>query len=207
MQSIPDAQADLTVELGVTQRLPARLLSIRVPQQVADQRRQRLREEAKRRGHTVSRARLALAAWTILVTNIPGELLSVQEAMVLARCRWQIELIFKLWKSYGQIDTWRSENPWRVLCEVYAKLIAMVIRHWLLLVGCWHRPDRSLLKAAKAVSSYATQLVCTFNSTQSLSNTIKSIRRCLLGRCRINKRKKNPHTYQLLLALTDTELA
>lgn len=206
MQSIPDTQADLIVELGVTQRLPARLLSIRVPQQVADQRRQRLHEEAKRRGHTVSKARLALADWTLLVTNIPGELLSVQEAIVLARCRWQIELIFKLWKSYGQIDTWRSKNPWRVLCEVYAKLIAMVIQHWLLLVGCWHHPDRSLFKAAQTVSSYAIQLACAFNSTRSLSNTIESIRRCLLGRCRINKRKKNPHTYQLLLALTNGEL-
>jgi hypothetical protein len=36
-----------------------------------------------------------LARWTILVSNVPRELLSVTEAMELTRLRWQIELVFK----------------------------------------------------------------------------------------------------------------
>ena len=68
----------------------------------------------------------ALAAWTVYVTNVPVALLSLDEALVLARCRWQIELLFKLWKQEGRIDESRSEQPWRVLCEVYAKLLGMV---------------------------------------------------------------------------------
>lgn len=48
------------------------------------------------------------------------------------RVRWQIELLFKLWKNEGHIDSWRSEKPWRIPCELYAKLIAMVIQHWIL---------------------------------------------------------------------------
>ena len=75
--------------------------------------------------------------------------------MVLARVRWQIELMFKLWKSYGYIDQWRSEKPWRILCEVYAKLIAMIIQHWILLTGGWHYPKKSLVKASKVVVKHA----------------------------------------------------
>ncbi len=37
--------------------------------------------------------------------------------------------------------------PWRILCAVYAKLVAALLQHWLLVVGCWQYPDRSLPKA------------------------------------------------------------
>ena len=50
---------DLPVAVGAEQRLPARLLAVRVPQEVADQRRRRLRETARRKGQAVSPARLA----------------------------------------------------------------------------------------------------------------------------------------------------
>ena len=78
-----------------------------------------------------------------------------QEALVLAKIRWQIELIFKLWKSHGLVDEWRTANPFRILCEVYAKLVGMVFHHWCFLVGCWIYPDRSLVKAAQVVRDHA----------------------------------------------------
>lgn len=203
LRAIPDTEIDLPVELGVQSRLPARLLAVRVPQEVADRRRRRLHEEARSRGQAVSKARLALADWTVLVTNAPPELLSLREALVLARVRWQIELVFKLWKSHGQIDEWRSRKPWRILCEVYAKLTAMIIQHWILLVGCWRYPDRSLFKAAKTIRKHAINLVCTLDSVPALTKAIETIRRCLSIGCRINRRKAELHTYQLLSSLAD----
>ena len=153
------AQVDVPVTLGVAARLPGRLLGVRVPPAVAAERRRKLRAAAKREGQTPPAARLALADWTLLVTNVPADQLSVAEALVLARARWQIELLFKLWKSHGHIDESRSADTWRVLCEVYAKLIAMVVQHWILLVGCWVFADRSLTEAAKTVRREATCLV------------------------------------------------
>jgi tryptophan 2,3-dioxygenase len=44
-----------------------------------------LREAARRKGKAITAARLAQAAWTILVTNVPPELLDLREALVLAR--------------------------------------------------------------------------------------------------------------------------
>lgn len=194
---------DVPIHMGATHRLPARLLAVRVPQQVAEQRRRKLKAEARRKGRMVSAARLALAAWTILVTNVPPELLSVQEALILARTRWQIELLFKLWKSHGRIDESRSAKPWRILCEVYAKLLAMVVQHWLLLVGCWGYPDRSLTKAAQTVRKHALHLASAFEEVVHLDRAIATIQRCLAAGCRMNRRKKAPNTYQLLLNLTN----
>jgi hypothetical protein len=95
----------------------------------------------------VSPARLRLADWTIVVTNVPQSLLSVQEVLVLVRWSFQIELLWKLWKEHGKLDTWRSYKPERILTEIYAKLLGLVITHWETLLGCWQAPNRSLVKA------------------------------------------------------------
>jgi DDE family transposase len=193
------AEVDLTVTLGATAHLPARLLAVRVPQEVADQRRRRLRAAARAHGRTPSAASLAWCDWTIFVTNLAPELLSLREALVLARARWQIELLFKLWKSHGQIDQSRSGKPWRVLTEVFAKLLAMVVQHWLLLVGCWRYPNRSLVKAAQTVRQHALHLASALACPTLLGRAIGVIQRCLAAGCRLNRRKTKPNTYQLLL--------
>src|SRR5256885_14438934 len=93
----------------------SRMVAVKVSQQVADERRRRLKDKARRNGQTVKQAALELAAWSIYVTNVEQEKLELKEVYALARARWQIELIFKLWKSQGQIDEWRSKKGWRIL--------------------------------------------------------------------------------------------
>src|SRR6266545_7558290 len=197
------ASVDLPVTLGVRLRLPARLIAVRVPQEVADQRRRRLRAEASRRGQTVSARVLALADWTIFITNAPVTRLPLSAVLVVARARWQIELLFKLWKSHGRIDESRSGNPWRVICDVYAKLLAMIVQQWIWLISLWDYPDRSLTKAAQTVQKYALQLAGGLWSHQRTIETLETIARCLVAGCRMNPRKKHPNTYQLLLAVTE----
>jgi hypothetical protein len=201
------ATADLAVTLGAEHRLPARLLAARVPPAVAAERRRKLHAEARRRGQAVSAARLAWADWTILVTNIPADRLALDEALVLARARWQIELLFKLWKQHGGLDEWRSAKPWRILCEVYAKLLALVVQHWLLLVGCWRYPDRSLVKAARAIRQHALHLACSFASPARLRAAIATITRCVAAGSRLDRRTTTPSTCHLLLALADHHAA
>ena len=190
---------DLGVCIGNKHQLPVRLLAAPVEPGVAQERRRKLKLEARRRCQPVSKKRLALADWTILVTNAPPELLSVEEALVLARARWQIELLFKLWKQHGQIDEWRTQKPWRILCEVYAKMLAMLIQHWLLLVSCWTYPDRSLVKGAQTVRSYVLMLASAMAGFIQMTAVLEVLRRTLCSGCRMNSRRRKPNTYQLLL--------
>lgn len=201
------ATVDLPILLGAQEQLPCRLLAVRVSQEVADQRRRRLREEAKRRGRTPSAVQLALLEWTIFVTNAPCELMKVQEALILGRCRWQIELMFKLWKSQGGIARWRSGKAGAILCELYAKVIAMIIQHWIVLTGCWGYAERSLTKASATVRRHAMCLATALKSGSRLVEAIEVIAACIAAGCRINKSKKKPHTYQLLLDLTEATFA
>jgi hypothetical protein len=193
------------VRIGRQQQLHARLLVVAVPQEVADQRRRRIRKEAREKGQTPSADALLLAGWTILITNAPPELLTLDEALIVARARWQIELLFKLWKSHGQIDSWRTEKPARILCELYAKLLAMVLQHWALVLGCWSYADKSLSKAAAVVRDHAVELATAQARPERLHEVLSTIQRVLKRTARMNTRAKHPNTYQLLLALTTSD--
>ena len=65
----------------------------------------------------------------VFITNVPFKDISVQEAYDLYKIRWQIELIFKIWKSILKIHLVRKMKPERLKCYLSAKLL------WVLL--CW----------------------------------------------------------------------
>jgi hypothetical protein len=190
---------DCPVLVGAQKRLACRLLAERVPQEVAEQRRRRLRDYARKKQVALKAETLALAEWTLVLTNVPEERLSLQEALILMRVRWQVELLFKVWKSCLQVDEWRSHNPWRILCEIYAKLIGAVILNWVCLTGFWARPNRSLFKAASVVQKYAVALALALPNRETLISVLTSLEACLVATCRVNRRRKHPSTYQLLL--------
>ncbi len=193
----PGATLELGVLVGKQARVPARLIMQRVPEEVAEQRRQRLREEARDRGREPSEEALYLAGWIIVVTNVPRRLLSLEETLVVLTVRWQVELLFRLWKEGGQIDAWRSKKRWRILCEVYAKLAAMLMQHWLITLGCWQDPQRSLVKAAQVVRREAGRLMVAIRERR-VEQVLRQILRCMRSGCRIEKRKQFPSTVQRL---------
>lgn len=187
---------DQTVEL-TAQRLPCRLLAMRVPPQVAEERRKRVREAAKARKKShLKPETLALCEWTILVTNLPPEAFTPEEIVSLQRLRWQIELLFKLWKTDLAIDEWRSQQPHQILTEVYAKLLLALVQHWLLLLGCWQQENRSLVKATKALRKHAFHILA---ALPDFAHLLRALRLILptLARCTIQKRKARPATFQL----------
>ena len=224
LRAHPAQAVDVPVQLGKAERLPARLIAVRVPAEKAKQRRERANKsvesqpkgsqrlgrqppaprhgrkqlQRKRQHHRVSPTRLQLLEWTILLTNVPAELLSVQEAVVLARCRWQIELLWKLWKQRGQVDTWRSEKPSRILTEIYAKLLGCVMQHWLTLLGCWQAPNRSLVKAHQVVQWMTPGLALAWAGLLPVWVVVEHTTMVMATGCTINSRRKQPNTYQLL---------
>ena len=196
-----DADVDIDILLGSRQRLACRLIARRVPAEVADLRRRRLLEKSADRGNRPSAVSLALCDWTILVTNVPRELLSVTEAVALARMRWPIELIFKLWKSQGGIDVYRSGQPQAVLCEVYGKLLAQVVQRWVIVAGAWSLTDRSMTKAAWVVKDLALSLAAVIRGVPRLREILAPIRILMQIVAQIERRKKRLSAHDMILCL------
>jgi hypothetical protein len=192
---------DLDLSVGTKDPLPCRLIAVRVPAQLAERRRAQERAEARREGRAARASVLALAGWTVLLTSLPRHALSVREALVLARLRWQVELTFKLWKSAGNgVHAWRTADPWRLLCTVYAKLLGCLVQHWLLVSSCWAVPDKSLAAAATTIRSRSPSLLSALRRGRSrLREELAEQRRIIGAGCRLQKRVTHPASFQLLL--------
>lgn len=200
------ASAEWPVTVGAAGTVPARLLAVRVPTEVAAERRRHIWTDAKRRGHTPRQTRLQRADWLLLVTSVPAEQLRIDEAVVLMRARWQIELLFKQWKSAGRLATVRSRDPYRVLAEVYAKLIGLVVQHWVVLGG-WTQRNRSYGKAAQLVRAFALPIGQSLGSYRALHRILANAVAAVAHAGVINPRRKHPNCYQLLLALETESLS
>jgi len=110
---------DIQIQAGVRDRLPCRLIAIHLNReqrrikaretvyqpaskkgvQVCGPKRgkkeEKKRKKSRQKSKKTSKSRLELADWIFLLTNVPEDRLSAQEALVLMRCRWQIELLWK----------------------------------------------------------------------------------------------------------------
>ena len=181
------------------QQVPMRLLVSPLPEEMVPKRRGVLRQAAQKHSKAVNHESFLLAGYDLVLTNVPTELLCLPEALVLIHLRWQIELLFKLWKQDGLLAQFRTQNHWRVLCEVYAKLIGLLIQHWMLVVSCWHEPHRSLVKAARAVRIHAVMLAYAYVGELPMGWVLHKIHRMTNRGSRLNRRQKHPSTSQCLL--------
>jgi Transposase DDE domain len=198
LRSQHGSQLELAVEVGTEARLPCRLLAVRVPEAVAERRRRRVRREATRHGRGVRPERLELCGWNVLVTNAPAPLLGLEEAWSLRRLRWQIELLFKVWKSEGRLDETRGERTWRVVCEAYAKLLGQVVQHWVSLVGGGSPLASSPRRAARVVRSAALRLARAVREAGRLVARLVAVGRILRRLCKVRRRRGRPCALQLV---------
>jgi len=196
---------ELGVILEKKGNIAMRLIMVKVPEEVATRRQERIRRSAQRHSHEASEEALYLAHWTIVLTNVPRKWADVTQVLVLLRLRWQIERLFRLWKEDGKIDESRAKKPYRILCEFYAKLCAMIMQSSLLAYGCWSDPYRSVVKAACALRREVNRIMVAFYEG-GLEKTLLSILRCLRSACQLDRRAAHPSTAQLLAHGLDWQL-
>ncbi len=197
---------DIPVVLGAGKQVQARLIAKQMPEAVVKRRREHLKDYAHKHCKPINHRQWELAQWAIMLTNAPSSLLSADEVMALMRARWQGELLWKLWKQWGAIDEWQTANPARILCELYAKLLGMLVQHWLLLLSCWEDPHRSLVGAAQVIRDQVPTLVHGLTGHLPLRKALTLVKQALSHGCSIPKRQARLSTSRLLLKHFDDGL-
>jgi hypothetical protein len=102
-----------------------RLVALRLPRQKA---KERLAAMAKEKGRALTTVEKAQAKWNLFMTNLSVEQASVETLQRLYSWRWQIELIWKAWKSVLDIDSVKTATCAAVVkVYVWARLLFAVV--------------------------------------------------------------------------------
>ncbi len=67
------------------------------------------------------------ADYNLFITSASEELLDIENAWKAYTLRWQIELVFKIWKSLWKIDKVKKVKKERLECYIYSKLFIIVL--------------------------------------------------------------------------------
>ncbi len=75
----------------------------------------------------------------------------------------------------------------------------MLVPHWVILLGCWNHPNRSLIKAAQVIRGLAPLLAVSFGHLAKLTEALRVILNGLNHGCRTPNRRQHRNTWQTLI--------
>ena len=105
--------------IGQYQKLPARVIIHRLTKEQTEK---RLKEQAKKEGR-----RKRVEGGDGYITRLSTENVPTGHIHDLYSLRWQIEILFKTWKSFFQIDRCKEIKKERLECHLYGKLISILL--------------------------------------------------------------------------------
>ncbi len=164
------SQHILSQELNVytgKERFPMRLVISLLPDDVYQKRVRKRKRLNKQQGFSTSQSYKARAHFNLFVCNISANDLSMDDICNLYKTRWQIELVFKTWKSLLNIHKTRKMKYERFVTTIYMNLVWIII-HWKILI-----PLRNYLYFNK------TRLVSLFKCIDTLAGLSRKIRQLL----------------------------
>jgi hypothetical protein len=148
----PLVQLELLV--GKEDKVACRLVALRLPREVVEERRRKAKLEAKSKGRQAPSQSLEWLEWGLYLTNVEEERLQAQQVALMYCVRWQIELLFKLWKGQARLDRIAGRTPYRIGVEIYAKLIGLVIFHYLSGGVRWSENKAGQVRQLSEVKAY-----------------------------------------------------
>lgn len=117
---------ELHVFLGEL-KVPARLVLYKAPQKVVRVRLTNAKKRIKDTGRDMSNGKKFTIEYSAFVTNVPIEMLSTAMIGTVYQLRWEIELIFKQWKSLLKMDVLKGVNENRIECLIWGRLCMVLL--------------------------------------------------------------------------------
>jgi len=160
LQAVPDNIVEKQIFVGANDQVASRLIASRVPEAKVNERRRVARKNAKKKGYTPSHAHLTLLAWNLFITNVPCTIWHTETVIKAYPLRWQIELIFKSWKSYLHLASLKTKKEASTLCYLYGRMLLILLNYALcpqMRATLWLRQRRelSVLKLVRHFQAFA----------------------------------------------------
>jgi len=117
------------VYIGKDEKLPVRLVIEVMPDEVFNTRMQKINKYNKKKGHKTSQDYRNRARLNLFISNIPLDMIDGEAIAKIYRIRWQIELVFKVWKSIFGLDNITPMKYERLMCTLNARIL-LVLVNW-----------------------------------------------------------------------------
>lgn len=186
---------DKQVIIGEKEKMPVRLIIELMPEEVTNKRLHETNKYNKKKGGTTSDNYKMKAHFNLFITNIEETVLAPDAITKIYKLRWQVELVFKIWKSVFGID---NNNPMkydRLMCLLYARLLLILINWKLFMKKRWQLYETtgrllSMIKCFKTLHEHCQELrhILTDNCTE-LTNWIGMISKILESHHWLEKKK------------------
>lgn len=123
---------DTWVMMGRKERIPIRIVAVKLTQSIAQaRRRKRIKARAQDGRKAYNADYLYLFGWSIYFTNIPAEELPAKKIFRIYRLRWRIEIIFKGWKSKFELVKMFAKQqyqlPSRAIIQINLILMTIIL--------------------------------------------------------------------------------
>jgi len=123
----PGERKTINAFLGLNEKLAVRMIIEKVPPKIANEKRRKLKTDKQNKRKNISSKRLSLCNLNIYVTNTSEQQIPSDQVRSYYSLRWQVEIIFKAWKSVYHIDHIRTMKLQRFECVHLGTLILIVL--------------------------------------------------------------------------------
>lgn len=113
--------------IGQNQKLPARVIIHRLTDDQTQTRLKNLAIREKKKGIVMKEKSKHLMGMNVYITNTSPEEVPTDYVHSLYSLRWQIEILFKTWKSFFEIDECKTIKKERLECHLYGQLIGILL--------------------------------------------------------------------------------
>lgn len=193
--------------IGKNEKLPVRPIIELIPDEVFNTRMQKVNKYNKNKGYQTSQNYSNRARFNLFISNIPLEIIDGEAIAKIYKIRWQIELVFKIWKSIFGLDNITPMKYECLMCTLNARLLLVLVNWETFMIqrGLLFKKTGKLLSIIKCFNTLKE------NSTQLryiLSNGGKGIKQWIKWLANIFEskhwleKKKNKLGFEEILCLT-----
>jgi hypothetical protein len=170
------ATLDMDVLIYERDLIECRLVMERVPDIEYRKRLRNTEHSAKKHGVGLSEEHKIRCRYNTFITNVSRAILPIEKIRKTYYLRWQIELVFKTWKSTFEIHKIKKMKTERMECQLLAKLL-WVLLNWRLFQTCNHYLHKQSNEKGISVLKF-------FKRCLSFSNTLRMV---VLQQLRVSK--------------------
>ena len=199
---------EFLVCLGNDKKVKSRLIVECLPEEVKAEKLRKAYRAAQREGRQLGKETIARVGMNLFVTNMKEQDIPKELVWSLYRLRWQIELVFKVWKSIASVDKIKKAKRERIEYHLYGKLLWVLLGWNIFWKISGHIHDRtkavSFNKMMKNLREFCDHLKTGARiKVEGVGFSIQRFVENVMKNCMIEKRKGKLSSIDVIIRILD----